>query len=66
MDDGIPDGLDDPGPDDGGGDRDKAGVSPLGQAPDSWRVMAGGNAVVVQCATLIGLALIDAIREREA
>jgi len=56
MDDGLPNGLD-AGADGAGGACGEA----AGDAPDSWRVGALGNAVVPQCAELVGRALMLAL-----
>ena len=65
VDDGAPVRLDGARADDGRGDGAEAGhAAQEGQAPDSWRVMACGNAVVAQCAEIVGRALVSAVRWR--
>lgn len=65
VDDGSPARLDGAIADDSGRDGAEAGdAAEEGQAPDSWRVMACGNAVVAQCAEIVGRALVSAVRWR--
>lgn len=65
VDDGAAVRLDGACADDSRGDGAEAGDAlEAGQAPDSWRVMACGNAVVAQCAEIVGRALVSAVRWR--
>ena len=62
VDDGLPGGLDAAERDDGRGSEGEA--LEHAEAPDSWRVSACGNAVVVQCAEAIGRAVMASVAWR--
>lgn len=64
VDDGPADGLDG-GEDDGGHGGCEAGDGAI-EAPDAWRIGALGNAVVAQCAEVIGRAIVSAMAPARA